>query len=118
MKTRLAMLCMMAGLWLAPGCTIPENFGGINWTPAAKVAAARATFNETGRILTGQIVAGKFSKEDAQAILATTKATQAVLDQWQAAVELGLPTADYAPQVDSGMLKLTTAKIAAEGSKP
>lgn len=114
MKWTVLTLCALSFMLPLSGCTIPDNFGGVNWTPKAKLYTAMSAYKELKTNLVVLREQGKFTTAQANDIKTWMTAVEAIFDQWTAAVKLSQPTTTYPAQVDAAMLKLTTAQVAAE----
>ena len=91
MKTRLAVLCMMAGLWLAPGCT-----GITYYTPSVttstavhRLAEAWATRNTVMSALAVLRANGAFTTSQAAEITKMRDSVDMALAQWELALRGG-----------------------------
>ena len=99
------------------GCTQFE-WNPTNWTPTAKLAAARESFNGAVDALTVFRKAGAFDKQTARELTTVIHVGKRTLDRWQAAIELGQPPTGCAESMAHILRELVAARIAAENAVP
>jgi len=115
------MLLYLMLVMVLAGCQLPEWLPGaqyVAWTPEAKLAAARETFNTTVDILTTLRIQGKFTKAEGEQIGIWLHLGQRPLDRWQAAVNLGQDTKGVEAEMRGLTRELEAARIAAERRSP
>ena len=108
--THLALsLLVISSLALAAGCSGPTA-----WTPNAKLAAARTSFNGTVNILSDLRAQGMFTPEQAEVVTLSIKAGSETLDRWQAALELGQTPTSAIEDFNAILRELVAQRIAAQ----
>ena len=83
---RSSLILVLCVVVLCPGCQIGGIDTNTEWTPEAKLVAAREAFNGTVRTLTLLRMQGAFTEPQAERIGATLHMAAILLDQWQADV--------------------------------
>ena len=114
MKTKLLYLFMLMPL---TGCQIPDIQWGWQdapWSPKAKLAAARESFNAAVDVMTALRVQGKFTKSQGQYAEEMMDHGKAILDRWQASILLGEPKQNFDEQLAYVKRELKAVEIAAE----
>ena len=105
---------MMAGLLIAAmSIGLLAGCGG-TWTPNARLAAARTSFNGTVNTLADLRAQGLFTTEQAEVVSLSIQAGQETLDRWQAALELGQTPAPAIEDYNAILRELVAQRIAAE----
>ena len=108
--THLALsLLVISSLAMAAGCSGPTA-----WTPNARLAAARTSFNGTVNTLADLRAQGLFTPEQAEVVTLSIKAGSETLDRWQAALELGQTPAPAIEDYNAILRELVAQRIAAE----
>ena len=102
-------LLMISSLAMAAGCGSPTA-----WTPNARLAAARTSFNGTVNTLSDLRAQGMFTPEQAEVVTLSIRAGQETLDRWQAALELGQTPALAIEDYNAILRELVAQRIAAE----
>ena len=104
-----AVMILVLGAAMPLGCT-----GSTAWTPNAKLAAARTSFNGTVNTLADLRAQGLFTPEQAEVVTLSIRAGQETLDRWQAALELGQTPALAIEDYNAILRELVAQRIAAE----
>ena len=102
-------LLVISSLAMAAGCSGPTA-----WTPNARLAAARTSFNGTVNTLADLRAQGLFTPEQAEVVTLSIKAGSETLDRWQAALELGQTPAPAIEDYNAILRELVAQRIAAE----
>ena len=105
---RQVLFCLaVIGLgFCGPGC--------MAWTPEARLAASRDSFNASVHVVTTFCDNGAFTLERARQIVVIVKAGQKALDDWHDAIESGKPTIGPIRRFRDALRELVAAQAAAE----
>jgi len=116
MPPRSALLILLILLpMIAIGCNTAGDFGTgqTAWTPEAKLALGRQAFNAAVDSLAALREQGTFDAGQAETIGRYIDLGQKLLDRWQAAQELGQPTAGIIEDFSFVLRELIAARNAA-----
>jgi len=111
------LLCLLVLLPLA-GCQIPQFNVGLQdapWSPRAKLAAARVSFNAAMDVLITLREQGAFTEAQAKVASYYIEEGRRTLDRWQACINLEQPTDDFESQMAYVRREMETARLATEG---